>query len=185
MAEADSRSRFPSPWRRFAAFAVDYVVLAVFIAVISAVFALLPSDLVASLFATPLRGQLTGLLVLTVPVWLYFALCEQSSGQATIGKRVMSLIVQGVDGRRMSLGQSLLRSGIKLVPWELAHTCLWRIEGWPAPEEPPHGWQLGGLVLVWVLVGLFLVPLFTTARHRSMYDVLARTLVVRRETGSS
>jgi uncharacterized RDD family membrane protein YckC len=185
MAETASRLRFGSPWRRFAAFAVDYVVLAIFIAVISVVFALLPPDVIESLFATPLHGQLTGLLVLTVPVWLYFALCERSRWQATVGKRVMSLSVRSVDGHRLSLGQSLLRSGIKLIPWELAHTCLWRIEGWPAPKEPPQGWQLGGLVLVWLLVGVFLVPLFATPRRRAMYDILARTVVIRREIDPS
>lgn len=54
-------------------------------------------------------------------VWVgYKALFESSSVQATPGKRAMDLIVVGADGKRITLGTSLLRT---LVAWLSVFTC--------------------------------------------------------------
>ena len=64
--------------RRIAAVALDQVVIGVYIAAISLVFAMLPPDVVGKFFATPFRGQLTVLVILTMPVWAYGSLLEAS-----------------------------------------------------------------------------------------------------------
>jgi len=166
--------------RRFSAFALDYLVLSIYIAVLSGVFALAPRAFVAELFATPLKAQAAGFATLTLPVWLYFALTECSSRRATVGKRALGLTVTDINGNRISIGRSLTRSGLKLVPWELAHTCLWRIEGWPTPEEPPTGWPLAGLIAVWIIVGAYLVSMLTSPHRQTLYDRIAGTVVSRR-----
>jgi len=166
--------------RRLAAFAADYVVLALWIALISAVFAALPRPFVESLFRTPATSQKTVIVILTLPVLLYFALLERAPRGATIGKRWLGLEVIGAHGHGIGLGRSLLRSGVKLSPWELAHTCLWHVEGWPGNPASPTGGPLVGLVLVWILLAASLLLALTDARRRALHDRLSGTRVVRR-----
>lgn len=165
--------------RRIAAFAVDYLVLAVYIALLSVTFALLPRDSTQRLFATQLSGQVTAFIVLTAPVWLYFAVLESSRQQATFGKRALRLRVVDTAGHRISLPRALLRNGLKLIPWELAHTCLWRIEGWPTAPEQPTGLLLVGLILVWVIIAIYFIWMFIDDQRRSLYDILSGTAVKR------
>lgn len=41
--------------------------------------------------------------------WLYFAAQESSGWMGTVGKRLMGLAVQGVDGRQLSFGRASVR----------------------------------------------------------------------------
>ncbi len=77
------------------AFAVDYLAIAVYIMAlsgISLVLSLTPfREEFAGLWTSPLSGQLTAFLMLTLPVVLYFALLEGSRRGATLGKRMLGL----------------------------------------------------------------------------------------------
>ena len=70
----------------------------------------------------PWKAQGIGLLTMTGPVTLYFALCESSALRASLGKRVLGLVVSGETGERLLFGSALLRNAIKFVPWEFGHT---------------------------------------------------------------
>lgn len=166
-------------WRRIAAFMCDYVVIAVYLVLLSVGFALLPRELVEWLFATPTSGQAVAFVTLTLPVVLYFSGFEASRWGATPGKRMLGLRVTRSDGRRLSVMASLLRSGIKFLPWELAHTAIWRIEGWPQSPEPPTGWPLLLLVVVWVLLGVSVLMLLRSARRQALHDAVAGSVVCR------
>lgn len=170
----------PAPVRaRLAAFGVDYLIISLYIALLVVLGVFLgPGIGLDSLVAGPVRGQLLGLALLTLPVVLYFALWESSAGQATPGKRVLGLRVTGMAGRRLPLGRSLLRAVVKLAPWELAHTCLWRIPGWPdAVEAIPPG-VVAGLVLVWLLVAFYLIMPWMSRLHQAPHDRAAGSLVI-------
>jgi uncharacterized RDD family membrane protein YckC len=43
-------------------------------------------------------------------MFLYFSIFESSSEQATLGKRIMGLIVCGADGRRLTFPRAALRT---------------------------------------------------------------------------
>jgi uncharacterized RDD family membrane protein YckC len=47
-------------------------------------------------------GNIVGIVI----GWLYFALQESSGAQATLGKRVLGIIVTDMDGRRIGFGQA-------------------------------------------------------------------------------
>lgn len=132
-------------------------------------------DLSGALFGNPLLGELIGFMVLTLPVTLYFALSERSAAGGTWGKRRMRLRVVTDDGRRLSLGRSLARSGLKFVPWELSHAIIWQFSA--AGADPPAILNVG-LVGVWVLIGLNLLSALLDQRRRARYDRMARTVVV-------
>ncbi len=68
------------------------------------------------------KAQGLGFLTMTVPVTLYFALCENSAMRGSVGKRVLRLVVARENGERLSFGSALLRNAVKFVPWECGHT---------------------------------------------------------------
>ncbi len=94
-------------WRRICATFIDYLVIAIYFGIMSALHFFLRSVGVGSnpsyvTLADKLQGQAVAILLFTLPVICYFALLEASLWQATIGKRLMRLRVVGTDGRRIS-----------------------------------------------------------------------------------
>lgn len=55
------------------------------------------------------------MLVQTVLTWLYFALCESSAWQATLGKRALGIRVTDLDGHRISFLRATGRHFAKLL----------------------------------------------------------------------
>lgn len=166
--------------RRLAAFLLDYLVIAGYIILlILTVGGLMAAGLVPRAAAPdPLLYDSIAFVTLVLPVILYFTLLESSPWQATLGKRRVGLRVTAADGGRLSLRQASLRSLVKFLPWQLAHTSLFYIKGWPFAPEPPTPPVVLGLALVWVIVGAYLVALLVDKAHRTPYDRLARSVVV-------
>lgn len=75
-----------------------------------------------SRFSGPWIAQTVGFLLATVPFTLYFALCESSYWQASVGKRVAKIQVRNRSDERLSFQRALIRNAIKFVPWEFGHT---------------------------------------------------------------
>jgi hypothetical protein len=167
----------PLLWSRLLAFMADYLFIALYLLVLVGAGALiritpLGADF-GALFANPASAEVTSFMLLVLPVLLYFALMESSRWQATIGKRVVGLRVMTMGGGRVGFPRALLRNVLKLIPWELAHACLWRIPGWPLnPQEPPI-WVNLGLVLVWVVVAVYAIGLAISKTGQTPYDHLA------------
>jgi uncharacterized RDD family membrane protein YckC len=167
-------------WRRGVAFALDYLVIAAYLALVAGAGlganALAPS-LLPALFAERLSAHATAFVLVTLPVSLYFALLESSRWRATWGKRVMRLCVVRADGGRVGVGQALGRTALTFIPWELAHTLIWQIRFAPAT---PSALVIGGFVLVWALVGMNIASLALRANHQSLADWMAGTYVIDR-----
>jgi uncharacterized RDD family membrane protein YckC len=168
-------------WRRLAAFAVDYLVIAAYLGLLAGV--ALTLRRVTGLTLDPprtLRDRLVGEAVstslLTLPVALYFALAEASPWRASLGKRVLGLRVDGPGGRRLPFGRSLLRSLLKLAPWEVAHAALWHTPGWPVHPEPGPVTVVGSALSL-LGAGWYALSLFVGDR-RTPYDRAAGAEVV-------
>jgi uncharacterized RDD family membrane protein YckC len=102
----DDRARYAGFWRRFAAYAIDYALIflaSAAIAVVAALTGFLQED-------TP---QLSAIVL--VGYFLYCALLESSSWQATIGKRVLGLKVTNRRGERIGFGRAAARFVAKLL----------------------------------------------------------------------
>ena len=168
---------------RMAAFALDYLIIVGYIVVLTVIaFGVVmisgPRQPAAAPFANPLFSDLITFVTLVLPVILYFTLQEGSPRQATWGKRKMGLRVVTATGASLSRGQAFVRSLVKFLPWQLAHTSIYHIPGWPSAMAQPTPWVTAGLVLVWVLVGANLAALLLTKTHRTLYDWLAGAFVV-------
>ena len=166
--------------RRVAAFGFDYLVIAAYVVVLTLVSVSLQSAL-----GRPQPGQhspwlfdVLAFATLVLPVALYFTLCEASRQQATWGKRRMGLVVMTERGERLSVARSALRSAAKFLPWQVAHTALFHIPGWPAAVETVPPLAVIGLGLSSTVAVVYLVSLVASRSRRTPYDLLAGTRVV-------
>ena len=78
--------------------------------------------------------------------------------------------------KRISLWSSLARTALKFIPWKLSHTLIWNI--YFSPESNSNLVNYG-FVLVYVLIGLNLASLILTKKHQTIYDLIAKTYVVK------
>ena len=172
-----------SAWRRLAAFGLDYLVIAAYVVVLTLVSVTVTSQLSGpnpQSRTHPWLFDLLAFATLVLPVVLYFALSEASRYQSTWGKRRMGLVAITIGGQRLSTGRSLARSVVKFLPWQLAHTSLFHIPGWPGAVETIPGMAAAGLWVASLLATASVASLFVFADRRTLYDRLAGTAVVMR-----
>jgi uncharacterized RDD family membrane protein YckC len=123
----------------------------------------------------PWHAQAIGLLTMTVPVTLYFALCESSALRASVGKRALGLVVSMEAGERLLFRSALLRNAVKFVPWEFGHTVAQQAAFSGEGRFPAWAWGPAAVALVgpvWWLVALIVTG-------RTPYDRLAMARVER------
>jgi len=170
-------TRYAGFWKRVGAFAVDYLIIMVYLFGIILVSLLVDALFSANqwLFADRIRAQLVAFLFVTLPVALYFAIFESSRRQATWGKQRLKMKVADRKGNRISLPRSFGRTLLKFVPWEISHTLIWQIYFSPQTESV---WINYGFILVYLLIGLNIASLLLTRTHQTLYDLLVDTYVV-------
>lgn len=117
------------------------------------------------------------LINMSLPMWLYFTLSEQSAWGGTIGKRVLGLRVTTRQGERIGLWRALGRTAIKLLPWEMAHTFAFALSPQIGDSSPV---QSIGLIAANVLTVVYLAVTAATGGRRSVHDLIMGTEVARR-----
>ncbi|MEM7030785.1 MAG: RDD family protein [Chloroflexota bacterium] len=168
--------------KRIQAFALDYLIIVGYLILLTIISTLLVYGPLQEdweqVISTPIRMDVLAFVTAILPVILYFTFFEGSERGGTWGKQRMNLQVVDMRGEQLGRRRAFVRAIIKFLPWQLAHTCLFHIPGWPiAPQEPPT-WVFIGLILVWVLVGAYIVAMVISPRHRTPYDWLAGSQVV-------
>jgi uncharacterized RDD family membrane protein YckC len=104
---SDDRSTFAGFWRRFAAYAIDYLVILLAGTALGAV------AISSGLVEDGTQGRFT--LWLLVGYFLYCALLESSAWQATVGKRVIGIKVVNRRGERIGFARAAARFVAKLL----------------------------------------------------------------------
>ena len=165
-------------WPRVRAFALDYLIILLYLATITLLIFLLNfffhlNDL---LFTDRFRAQIIAFLLVTLPVTLYFAISEASLQQATWGKKRLGLRVVDDNERRISFGRSFVRTMLKFIPWELSHTLIWTLSFSPQSDSIYINYGFG---LVYGLVGLNIASLIMTKKQQTVYDLIMKTYVVK------
>lgn len=171
-----------SAGRRLGAFGIDYAVIFAYLAILGLLGASLSlgptADWWRRWMSDPIRADVVALLTTVLPVGLYFALSEASARGATLGKRRLGLRVVGPEDGRIGVGRSVVRTGLKLLPWQLAHTAMFHIPGFPMDPGPPPAWTTVLLVCMWTLVAVYVVGLTRLGDGRPLYDRVAGTRCV-------
>lgn len=122
---------------------------------------------------TPGGWDIFVFLTLVLPVVITFAFLESSPRQATFGGRMFGLRVVERSRARIGFGRPLVRSAVKFVPWQLAHTAVFH----PAAGEASVICASMAIVAQ-VLVVASAVTMALDRHHLSFHDLAARTLVI-------
>ena len=176
------RTRYAPFKDRLIAFLYDYLFIALYaILVVGSISFLLRRHLEPYFSGSPAVAQSAGFLMLTLPVALYFIFSESSVWQGTWGKRIMGLRVVDGRGKRIAIYRSIIRTAVKLLPWEMAHFGVWRLY---LPSDYPENILLAVLSAANVLAVLYFLTPMLNGKRQSIYDMAAGTLVVRTKGGS-
>lgn len=118
-----ARSRAPVKyagfWLRLVAYIIDSIVLGFAVGVV--IFMPLMDRAGISLdnpwtfYTSPSRQVVAMRLLVVMASWLYWALMESSPWQATLGKKVLGLMVTDLAGRRVSFGRASGRYFAKII----------------------------------------------------------------------
>lgn len=109
-------------WKRFAAYVIDSLILGVasWIIILPVLGAIglgmesmeyseemmMDEEAAAGMAAVLVGGMMMVWGVILVAAWLYFALMESSSKQATLGKMALGIIVTDMNGGRLTFGRA-------------------------------------------------------------------------------
>lgn len=126
----------------------------------------------------PILYDFIAFITTILPVVFYFALQESSPKMASWGKRRLGLQVVTQTGDRLSFGRALLRSAIKFLPWQLAHTCLFHIAGWPFAVQSVPAWVMTGFITLYIILAAYFLTLLLKP-HRTLYDLVAGSYVTK------
>ena len=156
---------------RLAAYAVD-------IAVLAAVLVPLAFALQTVTGFRPTTGVgvwLASVLMISVPSWTYFTVSDASASGATLGKRLLGIAVVASDGApRVGAGRAVVRTAVKLAPWELTHLTMFAL-------SPALGTfsalQIALLWIVYALLAIYLAVALRNRGERSVHDLVAGTAV--------
>ncbi|MEM7054986.1 MAG: RDD family protein, partial [Pseudomonadota bacterium] len=119
------------------------------------------------------------LINFSLPVWLYFIVFESSTRAATPGKRLVGLRVKLQPEATPTWPRIVLRTAIKLIPWELAHIASFAL----APADGSFTMlQAGLLTLAWLLMLMYLFVVWRSRGGQGLHDRLAGTQIVAIET---
>jgi uncharacterized RDD family membrane protein YckC len=140
--------------KRLKAFAFDYLIIVGYIIVLAvATMAVIKT---AGFMGLSLRwpenlflADLMAFVTLILPVALYFTLQESSPKQAFV------------------------HSLVKLLPWQITHTCIFQIGGFTFTPVEPSPLVITGFILVYLLVGVYVASALVSKRHRTPYDWVA------------
>lgn len=184
--EIPDRRQYAGFAKRLKAFLFDsLIILAYIVGLVGVGFGIRttvgPLEEVFAFFATPIAKDALAFLTLILPVILYFALQESSPKQATWGKRKAGIRVVNLNGSTLTRKQAFVRSLIKFLPWQIAHTSIYHIEGLPFAPVEPSPLVMAGFVLVYLLVGIYAASALFSKKQRTPYDWAAGSYVVEGE----
>jgi uncharacterized RDD family membrane protein YckC len=134
------RVHYAGFWVRFAASLIDGVILFIPALILNFFFVILAA-------AAEDEGILTiPYLISLVGTWLYSALMESSSLQATLGKMMVGIKVTNRHGGRISFGQATGRYFAKILS-QLILYIGFMMAGWTEKKQALHDFMAGTLVV--------------------------------------
>ncbi len=160
---------------RLVAFLIDYLILMVYALALLGIVLLWGVD---HHISSPVIAQLAGFASLTLPVILYFTVLEHGKRQASVGKRVMRLIVTDPTHQAASFKRLLVRNLLKFLPWEIAHLGIhWAYYYSRLGLELP-AWIWIPLILSQMLAIGYVLSIVLHSNHQALYEQWSGTRVI-------
>ncbi|TLS52867.1 RDD family protein [Paenibacillus antri] len=167
---------------RSKAFLLDYVLILAYLVILVLANVIFAPNLQGLFEGSPAVAQLSGFVMVTLPVSLYFIVCDSAFGGRSFGKRKTGIRVVAADGASLSVPRAAFRTMLKFLPWELSHYVVHRLVRLGDEELPLQYAIVGGFV--YVLMFSYILTALFTKRKQSLYDILAKTQVVK-ESGEA
>ena len=155
--------------KRIIAFAIDYILILIYGTVLYFI-----TIQFGAKNLSPIEGQIVGFVSLTLPVFLYFYLTENSLQHATLGKRIQKIRVN-TSNQQSSV---LKRNFIKFLPWEIAHIGVHWISYFSNHSINPPLWVWIVLIVPQITVLYYMISILRSKGKGSLYDDFAKTEVV-------
>lgn len=162
---------------RFKAFLMDYSLILSYLAVLFIFSVFLFPSLQELFNGSLIVAQFTGFLMLTFPVSLYFIVGDSKIGGQSFGKRKTGIKVVGKDGQAISVLHAVFRTILKFLPWELSHFLVYRLVYIGDGKVPVTYILIGGLI--YALIFAYILTTIFTKKKQSLYDIMAKTQVVK------
>jgi uncharacterized RDD family membrane protein YckC len=117
--QPDTKLMYAGFWRRFGAFVIDTLLFYLVIGGVSAIFLGIVRGTAHGTTETGRDAVLLIMNILTIlsfaVLWLYYAIMESSSSQATLGKKLFHIKVTDLQGNRLSFGKATARFWSKAI----------------------------------------------------------------------
>lgn len=162
---------------RLKAFLFDYVLILLYMLAVFVVSVLLFPSLQNLFQGSLIIAQLTGFLVITLPVSLYFILCDSTLVGQSFGKKKMGIQVVDRYSEQLSIPRSIVRTMLKFLPWEMSHFLVYRLVNLGEQSVPLHLSMIGGAI--YVLIFAYILTAIFTRKKQSLYDLVCRTQVIK------
>ena len=157
-----TRTDYAGFWLRFVAYIIDALILGIPIGGIILVILLLtgafsalssmhvgdPPDAVVGMLGMGIFGVYFGVITIgVVGGWLYYAYCESSAWQGTLGKKALGLIVTDLEGRPVTFGRASGRFFSKIITGLIPLGIGYMLAGFTAKKQALHDMIASCLVL--------------------------------------
>lgn len=168
---------------RLLAFLIDYLIIVVYGLCLAGITFLVYNIALGSIpdlinTIGPFGTQLIGFITLTLPVGLYFYFTESGKYHASVGKRVLKIKIQNTGNFEVTKKQIAVRTIIKFLPWEFAHTFVHQVVFYSQNNGTPPVWVMVGLTIANLLPLIYVGMIIFRKDHRGPHDLVAKTLVV-------
>ena len=162
---------------RFKAFLFDYILIFAYIVLLIVISVFIFPPVQQLFIGSVVFAQFFGFLIITLPVSLYFIICDSKLVGQTWGKKKMGIRVVNNRGEAISVPQMIFRVVLKFLPWELSHYLVYRLM-YLGDEPFPLIYTVIGCVIYALMIAYILTAIFTK-KKQSLYDIIAKTYVIK------
>lgn len=162
---------------RFKAFLMDYLLIFAYLVLLFILNVFLFPSLQQFFQGSLVAAQLAGFAMVTLPVTVYFVICDSVLGGQSFGKRKARIRTVDTNGNNLSVPRAIVRTILKFLPWELSHYLVYRLVTTGDGEMPLHYYVIGGLI--YTLIFAYILTAIFTKKKQSLYDLIAKTKVVK------
>ncbi|QUW20278.1 RDD family protein [Sporosarcina sp. Marseille-Q4063] len=162
---------------RLKAFLIDYVLIFAYLVLLVVLNIFLFPSIQELFQGSLITAQFMGFLMVTLPISIYFIVCDSVIGGQSIGKKKMGIRVVDANGKALSIPRAIFRTVLKFFPWELSHFLVYRMVA-IGDEAVPISYSLIGGV-IYALIFVYILTTIFTKNKQSLYDIIAKTYVIK------
>ncbi|MFD0710534.1 RDD family protein [Paenibacillus sp. GCM10027626] len=162
---------------RLKAFLIDYLLIFIYL-VFLVILSLFLSPSLQHIFQKSLIvAQFASFLIVTLPITIYFIICDSVLGGQSFGKRKVGIKTVDEKGNSITVLRAIFRNVIKFLPWEMSHYLVYRLVDIGDGEMPFRYYLIGGLIYTSIFT--YILTAIFTKKKQSLYDIVAKTQVVK------